>query len=206
MSRKRLLFFGCGGHSRSAADLYLTEFPGADLLFIDPQAAPGETLFGFPVLKQQPREPLPYFFALGDNLKRQLLFETIGTEHLASIHSSKAHYGKECTLKAGTFIGNFAHIGPQASLGFNTIVNNGAIVEHEVKIGNHSHIGPRAAISGRCKIGHCVFIGVGAVVKDQVAICDRVVIGAGAVVVKPIHEPGIYVGCPARKIKEFPLL
>ena len=44
--------------------------------------------------------------------------------------------------------------------------------------------------------------GAGSTIIDKVKICDYVVIGAGAVVTDDITKPGIYVGIPARKIKE----
>jgi acetyltransferase-like isoleucine patch superfamily enzyme len=51
-------------------------------------------------------------------------------------------------------------------------------------------------------IGNHVSIGSNATILP-VNICDRVVIGAGAVVTKSIDKPGIYVGNPAKLIKEF---
>jgi acetyltransferase-like isoleucine patch superfamily enzyme len=36
-----------------------------------------------------------------------------------------------------------------------------------------------------------------------VSVCDRVVIAAGAVVTKNITEPGIYVGNPAKKLRNI---
>lgn len=200
---KRLLLFGCGGHSRSVADIYLAEHPNHQLLFIDEHAKPGEELFGFPVLPSADLA-LPYFFAIGDNVKRFYIYTQMGAANLITIQSSKAHIGKESSISKGCFIGNYSHIGPQAQIGENTIINNGAIVEHEVRVGFHCHIGPRAVISGRSRIGDLVFIGVGATIKDNIEICSRVILGAGATAVKSILEPGVYVGCPARKIKEFP--
>lgn len=52
------------------------------------------------------------------------------------------------------------------------------------------------------KIGSNVSIGSNATVLP-VFVCDHVVIGAGSVVTKDIHEPGIYAGNPARKIRGF---
>jgi acetyltransferase-like isoleucine patch superfamily enzyme len=51
-------------------------------------------------------------------------------------------------------------------------------------------------------IGNRVSIGSNATILP-VNICDHVVVGAGAVVTKSITKPGIYVGNPARLIKEF---
>jgi acetyltransferase-like isoleucine patch superfamily enzyme len=51
-------------------------------------------------------------------------------------------------------------------------------------------------------IGNQVSIGSNATILP-VDICDRVVIGAGSVVTKSITKPGIYVGNPAKLIKEI---
>ena len=51
-------------------------------------------------------------------------------------------------------------------------------------------------------IGSNVSIGSNATLLP-VKICDNVVIGAGSVVTKSIHEPGIYAGNPAKKIRGY---
>ncbi|MFM2010747.1 MAG: hypothetical protein RLZZ479_1138, partial [Bacteroidota bacterium] len=52
------------------------------------------------------------------------------------------------------------------------------------------------------KIGNHVSIGSNATILP-VEICDYVVIGAGSVVTKNITQSGIYVGSPAKKIKDL---
>lgn len=194
-----LYIYGCGGHARSAADLYLMQYPDADLIFIDPAGRKGEQILGFPVLTSRGKGPC--FFAIGDNRRRQELCEQWGMEEVISIVSPRAYLGRECQIGRGVLVGNFCHIGPQASIGVNTIINNGAIVEHEVRVGAYCHIAPRVAISGRSRIGDRVFIGVGAVVREGVEIGSDIVVGAGAVVVGSLLESGVYVGCPARLVK-----
>jgi serine acetyltransferase len=49
-------------------------------------------------------------------------------------------------------------------------------------------------------LGDNVVIGANSVVLGPVDICDNVVIGALSLVNKPITEPGVYVGIPARKL------
>lgn len=56
---------------------------------------------------------------------------------------------------------------------------------------------------GRVIIGNNVYVGTNAVIMSNVTITDNVIIGAGAVVVKDILEDGVYVGCPAKRIKSF---
>jgi acetyltransferase-like isoleucine patch superfamily enzyme len=51
-------------------------------------------------------------------------------------------------------------------------------------------------------IGDNVSIGSNSTILP-VYICDRVVIGAGSVVTKNIERPGIYVGNPAKKLRDI---
>lgn len=197
----RIILYGCGGHSRSVADIILQNDPSARLLFVDENAHENEKLFGFDVVRNTPRTAEPFIITIGDNRKRMLKLVDTGEENLVSVISKRSHLGVNSVVGKGCFIGNFCHIGPEAVIGRNTIVNNAAIVEHEVTVGSHCHIGPNVAISGRCKIGDLVFVGVGATVKDYITICSDVVIGAGTTVVKDIVEPGVYVGTPAHRLK-----
>jgi acetyltransferase-like isoleucine patch superfamily enzyme len=52
-------------------------------------------------------------------------------------------------------------------------------------------------------VGNNVVIGSGATILP-VRICDYAIVGAGAVVTKDIIMPGIYVGNPARFLKNNP--
>lgn len=196
-----LLIYGCGGHSRSVADILLVNEPNISICFIDDQARDNELLYGFPVLRMWNGPETKLFLAIGDNALRASKLEHIDFNLLVSVIAKSTRIGYMATIAKGVFIGNHCHIGPEAEIGINTIVNNGAIVEHEVKIGANCHIGPNATISGRCKIGDLVYIGVGATIKDYISVCSNVIVGAGATVVKNITEPGVYVGCPAKKIK-----
>jgi len=195
-----IILVGCGGHSRSVADVLILNDPTVTLLFVDENARDNEKLYGFDVVRHIEPMGRPYFFALGDNTQRKMKYDEIGGSGLISVISKKAHLGHKSTVGKGCFIANYCHIGPEAEIGENTIINTSAVIEHEVKIGNHSHIGPRAVVSGRSSIGDLAFIGVGAVVKDNITICSGVIIGAGATVIKTIDEPGTYVGTPVRKI------
>lgn len=198
---KKLIVFGCGGHSRSVIDVLIAMKDNAEIIFVDENAMDGEKIYGFSVVKNYDISDEDVFFALGDNLHRKMIYDTIGRNNLISIISDKSHVGIYSEIGKGTFIGNYCHIGPHVKIGDNTIINNGAVVDHEVIIGNHCHIGPNSTVSGRSCIEDLVFLGVGATVVDKVRICSNVVIGAGATVTKHITEPGTYVGAPAKRIK-----
>ncbi len=200
----KLHIFGCGGHARSVADIYLNLYPKEELLFIDTNAIIGEHIFTFPVVKEVLLDirQESVFVAIGDNRLRKTFFDKHITCNILSIISKSAYIGLNALIKRGCFVGNFCHIGPDVVINEDTIINNGAIIEHEVKIGKHCHIAPNAIISGRTVLDNEVFVGAGATIIDKIKICSQVIIGAGSTVISHIDEPGTYVGNPARKIKK----
>lgn len=197
-----LFLIGCGGHARAVADIALHINPGLSLVFLDDHAKNNETIWNFPcrtLANQSPQNP--YIIALGDNVMRKQMYDTLNVKTIISIVSPLAYISTTAQVKSGTFVGNFCNIGTQTTIGNNTIINTGAIVEHESSVGNHCHIAPNAAISGKTTLGDLVFVGTGASIIDKIQICSNVIIGAGATVVENITRPGTYVGTPARKIK-----
>ena len=195
-----LVVYGCGGHARAVADVYLSTYRDASIIFIDEAAKPSETIFGFGVVTRFKYADEEIFLAIGDNENRSRMARTINQLRLATIVSNKAYLGKDAFIDRGVFVGNYCHLGCNATIGLNSIINTGSIIEHETEIGAYCHIGPGATVSGRVSIGDQVFIGAGSTIIDKVKICSNVVIGAGSVVIDNIHEPGIYVGSPVRKL------
>ena len=71
-------------------------------------------------------------------------------------------------------------------------------------IGEDVVIGHKVVVHG-CTIGNRVLVGIGAIVLDGVVVEDDVTIGAGAVVTpgKRLASGGLYVGNPARRVREL---
>lgn len=122
-----------------------------------------------------------------------------------------------CVIGDGVFVGPFCEIQRGAHIGNYTKVQSHSFICELVHIGQHCFIGhgvmfindtfssggPAGGDASKWKethIGNHVSIGSNATILP-VSICDHVVIGAGAVVSKDIHEPGIYAGNPAKKIR-----
>ncbi len=124
-----------------------------------------------------------------------------------------------CTIGDDCFIGPFVEIQKDVSIGARTKVQSHSFICELVTIGNDCFIGHGVvfindlfATGGPARgdkslwkethIGNSVSIGSNATVLP-VTICDNVVIAAGAVVTKNISEPGIYVGNPAKKLRNL---
>jgi acetyltransferase-like isoleucine patch superfamily enzyme len=121
--------------------------------------------------------------------------------------------GKNC------FVGPFVEVQKDTKIGEGTKVQSHTFICELVEIGKKCFIGHGVmfindlfATGGpaqgdktlwkETKIGNGVSIGSNATILP-VEICDNAVIGAGAVVTKNIEKPGVYVGNPAKLIREL---
>lgn len=124
-----------------------------------------------------------------------------------------------CALGEDMFVGPFVEIQRNVSIGDRTRVQSHSFICEFVTIGEDCFIGHGVMFindwfaTGRpafgmpdlwapTKIGNRVSIGSNATLLP-VSICDDVAIGAGSVVTRDITRSGIYLGSPARFIREF---
>jgi len=125
-----------------------------------------------------------------------------------------------CQIGDDVFVGPFVEIQRGVRIGDRTRVQSHAFICELVTVGDDCFVshgakfvndpftkgGPARGDRTQWRstvIGNRVSIGTNATVLP-VAICDDVVIGAGSVVTRPITEPGVYAGVPARKIRTIP--
>ena len=124
-----------------------------------------------------------------------------------------------CSIGDNSFVGPFVEIQKNTTIGKNTKIQSHSFICELVSIGDECFIGHGVMFINdlfsegkpangnkdfwkNTKIGNNVSIGSNATILP-VEICNHVVIGAGAVVTKNIVESGVYVGNPAKKIKEI---
>jgi UDP-perosamine 4-acetyltransferase len=116
--------------------------------------------------------------------------------------SSDAIVNEGVQIGEGAVIMDGAVVNCDAVVGRGVIVNTNSTVEHDVEIADWVHIAPGATVCGGCRVGQFSMIGAGATIIQGISIAAGCLIGAGAVVVTDINAPGVYLGCPARRIKE----
>lgn len=124
-----------------------------------------------------------------------------------------------CTIGDDCFIGPFTEIQKDVTIGNRTKVQSHTFICELVTVGDDCFIGHgvmfindlfstggpargNKSLWKKTHIGNAVSIGSNATILP-VDICDNVVIAAGAVVTKNITEPGIYVGNPAKKLRNL---
>lgn len=123
-----------------------------------------------------------------------------------------------CSIGDHSFVGPFVEIQKDVNIGCNVKIQSHTFICELVTIGNNCFVGHGVMFINdlfskggpaqgdktlwkSTKIGNNVSIGSNATILP-VEICDNTVIGAGAVVTKNISKPGVYVGNPAKMIKE----
>ena len=103
--------------------------------------------------------------------------------------------GKNCKIQSHTFICELVTIGD------NTVVAHGVMFINDLFSNGHPANGDKT-LWRSTKIGNNVFIGSNSTILP-VNIYDNVVIGAGSVVTKDIKESGVYLGNPAKKVRNI---
>lgn len=134
-------------------------------------------------------------------VRRDLVELWPGSE-FATIVSPAAWVSRSAAIGEGTVVAPGSTVSARVEIGRHVLVNIGATISHDVVVGDFSTISPGANLGGRCAIGEGVFVGIGAVVSSDVSVASGAIIGAGAVVIDDIAVQGVYVGVPARLIRE----
>ena len=124
----------------------------------------------------------------------------------------------ECDIGNKVFIGPFVEIGKRVKIGDNSRISSHTYICEKVEIGKNCFIGHGVMFTNdkfsdgninfnrsewiKTVIEDDVLIGSNATILP-VNICSNVVIGSGAVVTKDIKKKGIYVGNPAKFLKDI---
>lgn len=199
---KPICLFGAGGHGRSVAAQIL-RIHGQLPVFADDSLPIGTDVAGTKVMFSALSDICHHglIVSVGSNERRYLIQERakkLGIFIDKFIADEARYFG--LPPGAGSVILSGAIVNSEAEISEGVIVNSGAIIEHGCRIYAYSHIAPGAVIAGDVKIGRQVWVGANATILQGLSICEGATIGAGAIVTRPIKEPGVYIGQPARRI------
>lgn len=87
-------------------------------------------------------------------------------------------------------------------LGDNVVLWSGNHIGHQTVVKDNVFISSHVVVSGYCEVGENCFLGVNSSVANNVKIARDCLIGMGAVVHKDTEERKVYVGTPARPVKD----
>ena len=104
-------------------------------------------------------------------------------------------------IEEGSFIGAYSILTTNIKIGKHALLNRGNQVGHDCEIGNYFSAMPGSVVSGNVKIHDLVYVGNNSSIKEKISIHSFTTIGMNSAVVKDIEQPGVYAGCPTKKIK-----
>jgi sugar O-acyltransferase (sialic acid O-acetyltransferase NeuD family) len=87
-------------------------------------------------------------------------------------------------------------------IGDNVVLWSGNHIGHQSVIRDNVFISSHVVVSGYCEVGENCFLGVNSSVANNVRIGRDCLVGMGAVVHKDTEERKVYVGHPAKPIKD----
>lgn len=116
------------------------------------------------------------------------------------VHSKRLSFGKNCGINSGTYINGLGGIefGNNILIGSNVTISSGM---HPID-GRGVSVTERPSVPKKIIFEDDVWIGAGAVIMPGIILRKGTVVGANSIVTKSTEEYGVYVGSPAKKIKE----
>lgn len=117
------------------------------------------------------------------------------------IHPNVVADWENIQLGYGNIICSGNNLTTDIKIGNFNLFNLDCTVGHDVEIGDFNTFNPSTNVSGCVKIENTNMFGTGAAILERLEIKSNITIGAGGLVTKNIQESGVYVGCPAKKIK-----
>lgn len=209
--KKPLLLVGGGGHCKSCIDVIEKEGNYSIEGIIDTIEKIGTQTLGYKVIADDNSlneyVAQGYFFLITigqikSSKKRRELYNSLAKRkaNFATIISPTATVSRYAQIGKGTIVMHGVHVNAGASVGENVILNTGCLIEHDTRVGDHVHISTHAVLNGAAVVEDGCFIGSNSVLNHEVKIEKEVIVGSGSVVVSNILEPGVYAGCPARKL------
>lgn len=151
-----------------------------------------------------------FIIAIGSPRARQKICIRMGQERdikprfTTLIHPSVL-FSKYINISEGTIICAGTILTADISIGRHCILNLSVTVGHDVIINDFVTIAPQVAVSGGVTFGLGVEAGTGSCIRQGLELESGAVLGMGGVLTKNIPRNCIYVGNPAKKLKEMEL-
>jgi sugar O-acyltransferase (sialic acid O-acetyltransferase NeuD family) len=188
------VLIGNGGHAREVMAQM-----GVNLLrFVDDQYVDNNTL---PLSQFDPTKYVA-MVAIANSKDRYDITQRLPkeTQFFTFIHPT-ALLMDNIEIGEGSFIGAYSILTTNIKLGKHTILNRGNHIGHDCRIGDYFSAMPGSIVSGNVTIHDLVYMGNNSSIREKLSVHSLSTIGMNSAVVKHIEETGVYVGCPAVKIK-----
>lgn len=186
---------GYGGHSREVMSQMGATLP----CFVDDEYVTENTL----PLSELDIEKYEVMVAIADPRSRYDIVQKLPkkTKFFTFIHPTALILDKNIEIGEGSFIGAYSILTTNIKLGDHALLNRSNHIGHDTIIGDYFSAMPGSIVSGNVIIYDLVYLGNNSSIREKLSVHSMSTIGMNGGVVKDIIEPGVYVGCPVKKIK-----
>lgn len=213
---KKIIIFGCGGHTKIVLDCIKLGKNYTPIGFIDEKnhdLAISKKIKYLGSLKNfnniiKGHEPhnLLGVVAIGSNIVRRKIvskinklnnkFKWANIIHPSAVISETAKIGTGNMILAGSIICSETKIHNHVS------INTGTYIDHNNVFFDFSSTGPGVVTGGNVKVGAQSFLGIGCAIRHNITIGSNTVIGGQSFVCKNCKSDSLYYGIPTKRIKK----
>jgi sugar O-acyltransferase (sialic acid O-acetyltransferase NeuD family) len=207
----RIAIAGAGGFGRETAEALRDLYPGSDVFagFLD------DALPGLPIADQV-RGPIDLIRSLPevrlvvcvgnprDYFGRARIVERLGLpdRRYATIVHPFAQLSRSSTVGAGSVLLAGVVLTADATISRHVAVMPHAVVTHDVVVRDYATLASGVKLGGGVVVDEGAYIGAGAMVREGVRIGAWSQIGMGSVVLQDVPDREVWVGNPARKLRD----
>lgn len=148
------------------------------------------------------------FVAIGyskmNTIREEVFNEVLNCGYdLLTYISKHAFIGYDVKIGAGCFICEFVSIKPGTSIQNGSIIFPNTSIGHGVTIDQFSYLSIGVCVGGYSVIEKNCFVGMHSTIRDSATISEYNLIGSASNVVKSTDSKGMYLGNPAKRIKDI---
>ncbi len=143
-------------------------------------------------------------FSLDINLRKQVinLIDELNLDCVTYIHDSVIYYDDMTTIGKDCFIAPHTVMLLGSKIGDHCIIETNCLVAHYTELKRNVTLHAGSMIAGKTVIGENTVFNFKAAAVNLLDIGSDIEVGASSTVTKSIQEPGVYVGTPARRLRD----
>jgi sugar O-acyltransferase (sialic acid O-acetyltransferase NeuD family) len=140
----------------------------------------------------------------GDYASRRRLVDRLGLPiyRWATIVHPRASIASSTRVGPGSIVLAGAVATADVTIGAHVALMPQCVLTHDVVIGDFVTLASGVRLSGRVTVGEGAYIGAGAMVREYCSIGAGSLIGMGAVVLEDVPPGQVWVGVPARRLRD----
>lgn len=107
-----------------------------------------------------------------------------------------------CKVGFGVMMAALSQLSPDTTIEDNCILLPNSFVGHDSYLKRFAHVATNGVVGANVIVGKGVHVGSNSTIREKIVIGDYSLIGSGSVVLNDVPENSIFVGNPARLLKD----